>query len=318
MFIDDFFKTKNNVILAPMAGVGDYPFRKIVRNFGGEILFGEMISSEALIRNHPETIKLSTCIENEQPVVIQIMGAEPKSMATAAKIVADKGSKWIDINMGCPVKKIVSNNSGSALMKDLNLAKDIIKNVVNASPIGVTVKMRLGWDSKNFNVIELAKIAEGEGAKAITVHGRTKSQMYSGTADWDMIKKVKESVSIPVIGNGDIASPEIAKSRIEESGVDAIMVGRAMMGRPWLLSEISHYLKTGEIKSPPSTHEIKQTMLDHLDEIVNYYGEKAGSFIARKHICWYAIGTAGAREFRGNINKTSCSDEIRNLILALY
>ncbi len=314
MYINDFFNDKVKAILAPMAGVGDVPFRKTVRRFGNELLFGEMIASEALIRNHPETIKLSTCYEEEQPVVIQIMGSDPKNMAEAGKIVADKGSRWVDINMGCPVKKIVSNNSGSALMKDLKQASNIIREVVKAVDIGVTVKMRLGWDSNNINVIELAQIAQEEGAKAITIHGRTKSQMYSGISDWELIKQAKSLLKIPVIGNGDINSSIIAKERIDFSSVNALMVGRAMMGKPWLLSEITHYLETGSEKAPLTLSEIKETMLYHLDEIMNYYGLKAGAFIARKHMCWYAIGVSGAREFRGKINSSNSYQEIKSII----
>ncbi len=310
----NFIKNKKNVILAPMAGVGDYPFRKVVRRFGSELLYGEMISSEALIRNHPETIKLSTCHNDEQPVVIQIMGADPKNMARAAEIVEQKGTQWIDINMGCPVKKIVSNNSGSALMRDLNLAKEIIRQVVKVSKTMVSVKMRLGWDSHHLNVLELAKIAQEEGAGFITVHGRTKAQMYSGVADWEMIKQVKESVKIPVIGNGDINSPEFAKECIDKSDVDGIMIGRAAMGRPWLLSDVTKYLETGEIADKLPIEIIKETMLYQLDEIIDYYGEKNGHFIARKHMCWYAIGAEGAKTFRNKINTSASSGEIRSII----
>ena len=234
---------------------------------------------------------------------MQLVGNDPSLFAEAAKLVADLGAKSLDINMGCPVKKIVNNHSGSALMRDMPLASQIIEATVKASPLKVSVKFRKGWDSEHVNAVEFAKMCENSGASYITVHGRTRAQGYSGVADWDIIKAVKESVMIPVIGNGDIDSPQKAEQMLEYSHVDGIMIGRALLGNPWLLNQTHQYLTTGIKPIAPTLEQIKNTLLKHLALLVDYYGEKSGMAISRKHISWYVKGLYDAKAFREQYTK---------------
>ena len=304
----------SKVFLAPMAGITDMPMRKILSSCGGGNLIAEMAAVNAIQRKNPKSYQIANVKNEPYPVVVQLVGNSPELFADAAKLVNDLGAKSIDINMGCPVKKIVANNSGSALMKDLSLASEIIKSTVKATPLKVSVKFRKGWDNEHVNAVEFAKMCEDSGASYITVHGRTKSQGYSGEADWNVIAEVKAAVKIPVIGNGDITSEEIAAQRIAESGVDGVMIGRAILGNPWLLNRVHHYLQTGKTLPKPSVCEVKDMLLKHLQLLAEYYGEKAGVAISRKHVGWYVKSFYEAKKFREKYTKLNTLEETTNLI----
>lgn len=288
----------NPVVLAPMAGVTDPPFRRIVREYHTGLVCGEMVSSMALHYNSKKTRELIQIAQKEHPVSIQIFGADPGIMAEAARIVADCGADIIDINMGCPVPKIVKNGEGAALMRNLPLAAAIIESVVKSVAIPVTVKFRLGWDKEHFIAPELARIAAENGAAAVTVHGRTREQFYQGQADWKSIAAVKRSVAIPVIGNGDIDSPGAAAEIIRQTGCDGVMIGQAALGRPWLFRQVFVYLRTGALVSDPPLAEQFMTIRRHLRLQVAYAGEERGIKEMRKHLAWYLKGTPGAARFR--------------------
>ena len=293
----------SQVFLAPMAGVTDRPFREILAACGKGNMCAEMAAINALQRKNPKSWQIADVRSENYPVVVQLVGNDAELFAEAAKLVADLGARSLDINMGCPVKKIVNNEAGSALMKDLPRAAKIIETVVKATPLSVSVKFRKGWDNEHVNAVEFAKMCEESGASYITVHGRTRSQGYSGEADWNIIKAVKENVKIPVIGNGDIDSPQKAKQRMEESGVDGVMIGRAVLGNPWLLAQTDEYLRHNKLSSVPTVSEIKQILLKHLHLLVEYYGEKGGLAISRKHIGWYVKSLYEAKKFREQYTK---------------
>ncbi len=288
----------SRVFLAPMAGITDQPMRKLVSSLGGGVMVSEMVAINALSRKNAKTYKIADVRSENYPVAVQLVGGDAELFADSAKLAADLGAYSIDINMGCPVKKIVGNHSGSYLMKDLEQASKIIKSVVRATPLRVSVKFRKGWDANSVNAVEFAKMCEDSGAAYVTVHGRTRSDFYSGKADWDIIADVKQSVSIPVIGNGDVTSPEKAKEMLDYTGVDAVMVGRAALGNPWIISQIHNYLETGEKPRPVPVGLVKQTLLTHIKELSAYYGEKLALGLSRKYVCWYCKNLRDARRFR--------------------
>ena len=304
----------SSVFMAPMAGITDRPFRQIVSSFGSGNMISEMVAVNALQRKNPKSWKIADVRNEKYPVIVQLVGNSPELFAEAAKFVAELGASAIDINMGCPVKKIVNNNSGSALLKDEILASKIIEETVKATPLKVSVKFRKGWDNEHINAVSFAKMCEQSGAEYITIHGRTRAQGYSGTADWNIIGEVKSNVKIPVIGNGDIDSAETALKRIEQTKVDGIMIGRALLGKPWLLNKI--HCRIHQLPEPenPSVAQIKDILLEHLCFLAEYYGEFGGLAISRKHIGWYVKGLHEAKRFREEYTKITDLKKAQNLI----
>ena len=292
----------NPLVLAPMAGITDFPFRRICKEMGAGLVFSEMVSVEALIREHKRTHGMLHTDPAERPVVFQIFGSKPASMAEAAHIVSQGEVDFIDINMGCPVPKIVKSGSGSALLRDIGLAKEIMAAVVGASKVPVTVKIRLGWDARNIVAVDVAQAAEAAGLAAVTVHARTIVQGFSGQADWGMIKVVKRSVTIPVIGNGDVRTAQDARRIMDETGCDGVMIGRSIQGYPWIFREAKHYLETGMVPAPPTLEERQAVMLRHLCDMTALVGEYVGVREMRKHLCWYTKGLHDGAEFRTRIN----------------
>ena len=289
------------VILAPMTGVTDLPFRRIVKRFGAGLTVSEMIASQAMIRETRQSLQKAAWDPAEEPVSLQLAGCAPAEMAEAAKLNEGRGAAIIDINMGCPVKKVVNGDAGSALMRDLPLAASIIEATVKAVSVPVTVKMRMGWCHDSLNAPELARIAEDLGAKMITVHGRTRNQMYKGNADWSFVQRVKEAVSLSVIVNGDICSVTDAREALRQSGADGVMVGRGAYGRPWLLGQVMADLTGGE-RRDPSMDEQLAVILEQYDSMQSLYGRQTGVNLARKHIGWYTKGLPGSAEFRNKVN----------------
>ncbi|CCO08688.1 tRNA dihydrouridine synthase DusB [Desulforamulus hydrothermalis] len=311
-------KLPNPVIAAPMAGVTDRAFRIIAREMGCALAVTEMVSDLALLYANPRTYRMLDFRGEAFPLSVQIFGSQPDTMGQAAAIVVQRGANMIDINMGCPTPKIVKNGEGSALMKNPALAGKIVEAVVRAVPgVPVTVKMRKGWDEHSVNAVELARIVEAAGASAVTVHGRTRNQFYSGRADWDIIRQVKEALQIPVIGNGDIWAPRDAMRMLQETGCDGIMVGRAAMGNPWIFRDIVHFLATGEELPPPTTEERINTALRHLALMVESKGEQVAVFEMRKHAAWYTKGCRGAARIRESINKSQSRKEIEDILKSL-
>jgi tRNA-dihydrouridine synthase B len=310
---------KNNpLVLAPMAGITDFPFRRICKELGAGLVFSEMVSVEALIREHKRTHSMLRTDRAERPVVFQIFGSKPASMAEAAHMVSQCEVDFIDINMGCPVPKILKSGAGAALLRDLGLAKEIMAAVVGTSKVPVLIKIRLGWDAKNVVAVDLAQAAEAAGIAAVTVHARTKAQGFSGHADWGMIKVVKRSVGIPVIGNGDVRTGQDAKRMLDETGCDGVMIARAIQGYPWIFREARQYLETGLVPAQPSPEERKAVMLRHLNDMVGLLGEFTGVREMRKHLCWYTKGQHGGAEFRTMINHLTTLKEVTREIEAYF
>lgn len=290
---------KSNVILAPMTGVTDLPFRTLVKRLGVGMVVSEMIASQSMIRQTRRSMQMCQRSPEEYPMAVQLAGCDPTVMAEAAKLNEDLGANIIDINMGCPVKKIAEKSyAGSALMKDELHAAKIIEATVRAVKIPVTLKMRTGWDDHNRNAPRLAKIAEDLGIQMITVHGRTRMQMYTGKSDWAFIRNVKSAVKVPVIGNGDIVTEEDAQTLIEIAGVDGVMIGRGTYGRPWFPNQVQHFLKTGQKLAEPSLSEKKNIILSHLDHLIDYHGETTGVMLSKKHVGWYSKGFPSSASFR--------------------
>jgi tRNA-dihydrouridine synthase B len=300
-----------NVILAPMSGVSDLPFRRLVKKLGAGLVISEMIASQAMVRNTRQTMRMVEKCAGEVPAVVQIAGCDPDVMAEAAKLNEDMGAHIIDINFGCPMKKIVNNYAGSHLMRDETLACKILESVVKAVPsLPVTLKMRTGWDDKTRNAPALAKRAEDIGIQMITIHGRTRCQLYTGKADWEFISKVKNTVSIPVIGNGDVKTPQDAQALLEKSHADGVMVGRGTYGRPWLINQVHHYLTTGKELPDPSLKRQLSLIEEHLSDIFEHYGDRIGVGIARKHLAWYGKRLEGAAHFRADVNMCETPKEL--------
>jgi tRNA-dihydrouridine synthase B len=308
------------VILAPMSGVTDLPYRKLVKKFGAGLVVSEMVASRGMIAECRQSLK-KCAIEKDDDATkacVQLAGCEADVIAQAAQMNEDMGAKIIDLNFGCPAKKVVGGFAGSALMRDEKLAAQIFEKTVKAVKVPVTVKMRMGWDDDSKNAPKLAKIAEDCGIKMITVHGRTRCQFYKGNADWSFIANVKEAVKIPVIANGDITCVNSAIEALRQSNADGVMIGRGCYGKPWLLSQVGHFLATKEILPEPSLQEQLEVILAHYDEMIDYYGVDVGINMARKHLGWYSAGLAKSSEFRAKVNQMHNHLDVKALIQDFY
>lgn len=308
---------ENKIVLGPMAGVTDLPYRLICKEFGVGYTYTELVSAKGILFDSQRTKKLLTVHKKERPTAIQLFGGDKNILGKVAQLIDNDTYDILDINMGCPAPKVTRNFEGSALMKDPKLIGEIVKNVVRNTSKPVTVKIRRGFDENSVNAVEVAKIIEDNGASAIAVHGRTRSQFYTGKSDIEIIKKVVEAVSIPVIGNGDITTPQEAKYMLDYTGCDFIMIARAVRGNPWLIREINEFLNTGEIIHRPTTQEIVHLCLRHLDLLIAYKGDYKGLREMRKHIGWYTKGLHGSSELRSLVNQSTTRSEVVKLLLSL-
>ena len=312
------YKLRNQLVLAPMAGVTDRPFRQLCKKFAAGLAVSEMVSCNAALWGSQQTLRRMDHEGEVEPRTVQIAGADPVLMAQAARFNVERGAQIIDINMGCPAKKVCNVMAGSALLQNEDLVKQILDAVVTAVEVPVTLKIRTGWDPEHRNAHRIARIAEQAGVQALAIHGRTRACAYRGEAEYETIRAVKQETSLPVIANGDITSPEIAKKVMEFTGADAVMIGRAAQGRPWIFREIEHYLATGELLPEPGIEETRTIMIEHLNNLYEFYGEYTGVRVARKHIAWYSKGHHNGAGFRQRVNRVDSIDEQLRMTHAFF
>ena len=312
------YKLRNQLVLAPMAGVTDRPFRQLCKKLGAGLAVSEMVSCNSALWGSKQTLRRMDHAGEVEPRSIQIAGADPEMMAQAAQFNVERGAQIIDINMGCPAKKVCNIMAGSALLQNEDLVKKILDAVVAAVNVPVTLKIRTGWDPENRNALSVARIAEQAGIQALAIHGRTRACAYKGEAEYETIRCVKQETSLPVIANGDITSPENAREVLEFTGADGVMIGRAAQGRPWIFREIEHYLSTGQLLPGPGVEEIRTIMIEHLYNLYAFYGEYTGVRMARKHIAWYSKGQPDGAAFRQRVNRVETIDEQLRMTHAFF